>query len=435
MNLSSFRRVLSLDIGQLWLASIVSNALFYVFHVIVGRSLGPKDYSLFGALMGLLYLAGALSSSVQVSVAKLVAEARASGNRADEPLLISTALFQMALLSGTILVAFSLASPLIGGYLHSETITPILITGLALFALLLLPVLSGALQGAQRFAPLALFLLISAAGRLLFGLGALRLDMGVNGALSGVGIASVLTVVVGLAAVRPARAVSFGVLPTDTMLKLLLPTVVASLALSIPTTVDVIIVRNLFSGTEAGLYTAAAVLGRAVLFLAMPVVLILFPKFAEDWTVGSFAQGLLYRGLALTALLSGVAAVALAVAPRLALTLFVGSQYNDAANIVPIYAGAMFCFSLVIVFLYYHLAIGQMSYVYVVLVPHIVLELAFLYVFHQSLTQVALVLLIANASLLGWSALSAKTLQSKPRSTERLVEHIVPASEPWRSQS
>lgn len=87
------------------------------------------------------------------------------------------------------------------------------------------------------------------------------------------------------------------------------------MAILIPTSADVVIVRHFFSPFDAGLYTAASILGRIVLFLPMAVSLVLFPKFVHNWTLGDSSRGLLYRGLGLTALLSGAVCSVFALLP------------------------------------------------------------------------------------------------------------------------
>ena len=174
---------------------------------------------------------------------------------------------------------------------------------------------------------------------------------------------------------------------------------IGSLAIFIPTSADVVIVRHFFSPVDAGLYTAASILGRIVLFLPMAVSLVLFPKIVHHWALGNSTSGLLYRGLGLTALLSGAVSLVFILLPKFTLNVALGGDYDGAEDLVPLYAGAMFLFSLAVVFLYYHLATGQTAYLYLLLLPHIVLELALIYVLNQSLTQVILVLLSVNASL------------------------------------
>lgn len=400
MKLAFFKQHrLVLEIGQVWVAAMVANLLLYLFLLIVGRSLGPKDYSLLGSLFGIVYLTSALPNAVQVSMAKFVAGSKASVSGADTAVLVTAALLRVFILGGGFFVVFSLASPFIGSYLHSDSVVPILTTGVLIFVSLLIPVVLGALQGAQRFHLFASILLLYAGARLVFGVAALGMKLGITGVLAAVSLSTLLTTAMGLAMVRPSIRVSLTGLGAGGFTKVLTPALIGTVAFALPGSADVVIVRHFFSAGEAGLYTGASVLGRVVLFLPMAVSTVLFPKIARDWALGNTGRGLLYRGLGLTTLLSGGVCLAFVLLPGLALSLFFGNEYMGAQGLVPLYAAAMFLFSLSIVFLHYHLATGQTAYFYLLLLPHLVLEVALIYIFHQSLTHVLLALLSVNISL------------------------------------
>ena len=413
MKVAIQRHRLLFEIGQVWIAASLANLLFYLFHLVVGRSLDPEDYGLFGALFGIVYLSGALANGVRFSVARFVATSHAGAGMGDAGMVVSSALLQMVVLGSGFVVAFSLASPFIGSYLHSNSTTPILVTGVLIFLFILTPVTQGALQGSQRFAVFASTLLLHAGSRLVFGLAALSMGFGITGVLVAISLSSLLTIAAGLGVIRPPLTISLRGAPVRTFAKVLMPTMIGSLAISFPTAADVVIVRHFFEPQEAGLYTAAAILGRVVLFLPMAVSMVLFPKITRDWTLGNSGRALLYRGLGLTALLSGIVTLGFILFPRIAITTFLGEQYTDGQDLVPTYAAAMFLFSLAVVFLYYNLATAQMAYLYFLLLPHIVLELALLYMFHSSLNQMILVLLSINASLVFSSTVYTMALRPK----------------------
>lgn len=224
MKLGTLNRRLSIEMGQVWVATILANALLYSFHLIVGRNLSPQDYGLFGALLGIVYIASALSNGVRISPARLVAHSKVGGDAANAGLLVTSALFQMSILAVGVLLAFSLASSLIGSYLHSTSLTPVITTGIVVFASLFMPVTQGALQGGQRFPLYSGALLLNASSRLLLGGAALGLKLGITGVLAAIGLASLLTTALGLAVIRPSGSVSLKVLPVGTFARVLIPT-------------------------------------------------------------------------------------------------------------------------------------------------------------------------------------------------------------------
>ena len=215
MKLATLNPRLLVQLGQVWVATVLANALLYVFHVAVGRSLSPADYGLFGALFGIIYLSGALSNGVRVSIAKFVANSGEENGGTGTGPLVTSAMLQMLLLAGAILLAFGLATPLIRSYLHSGSLAPIIATGVVVGVSILMPVTQGALQGAQRFRFFAGNLLVNASSRLLLGLAALGLKLGITGVLAAIGVASLLATALGLAMIRPPATVSLKALPIE----------------------------------------------------------------------------------------------------------------------------------------------------------------------------------------------------------------------------
>ncbi|HXG36422.1 MAG TPA: hypothetical protein VNL15_05585, partial [Dehalococcoidia bacterium] len=181
-----------------------------------------------------------------------------------------------------------------------------------------------------------------------------------------------------------------------------------------PTSADVLIARHFFSPHEAGLYAGVATLGRIILFLPASISLVLFPKIAHDSAKGGSGQGFLRTGLGLTFVLSGSATLLFLLAPRLVLRTALGGEYVGADNLLPLYAIASFLFSLVIFLLYFHLARRQFSYLYLVLLPHIVAEFLLPYAFHSSAEQLAGVLIFVNMSLLVFSLAFTRLSQEGP---------------------
>ena len=415
MKLISTKPRLVIDVGQVWVAAMTANVLLYLFQLMVGRNMAPEEYGLFGALFGLVFLAAALSNGIQVSIAKFVSETLVARNTVAIGLLTGTAMIQVVVLAVVGFAIFAAFSPLIGSYLRTDSLTPVFLNGGVVAVSLALPVVRGVFQGSQRFPVFSLTQLLAAGTRLALGAGALMLNLGLNDLLLAAGLSSLLAAAIGMAFIRAPVRISFASLPVSTMIKILVPTTIGALAINLQTSADVVIVRNLFSASESGLYAGVSVLGRAVIFLPMSVSIVLFPKFASE-------MALLIKGRrAGTFVLSGVTCALLVVFPKLALTSFLGGGYADGASLVPLYAAAMFLFSLSVVFLYYHLAAERRAYLYLLLLPHLAAELGLIYVFHQSLTQVVLVLLFVNLSLVTVSAVYTRVANSYGSADPRLA--------------
>ncbi len=396
-------RRLLFEFGVVWTGGTLANILFYLYQVMVGRRLGPEEFGLFTALFGVVYLASGLMQAIQATTARLVAEDEARGRGLAGRDLVVPALLRVSLLGLGTLVVFTAMSPWIASYVKTGAATPVAVTGLIIFVMLALPVAHGALQGLQHFALYSGVTLLHAGTRL--GLGALALGMkwGTLGVLGAAGGASVITASVAIAAIRPSFKVSMRRGPSRGALSVLIPALIAAVAVIFPGSVDVIMVRHFFSPMDSGLYSGTATLGKIVLFLPAAACTVLFPKFAADSIHGTRDPSLLFKGLIGTAALAGVVAAVFGLLPGTSLSLLLGDGYAGAQGLVAAYAASMFVFSLTLIVANYHLARGGHTYFYLILLPHLVAIVALIYAFHQSLLEVVLVSLTVNCSLAGAS--------------------------------
>ena len=383
------------QVGQVWAASMAANILLYLFQVMVGRRLAPTEFGEFAALFGIVYLAGAASNAIQTSVARTVA----SSDDGAVPAISAGAIRNTLPVAVCLIILGALLAPVAGPFLHIDDPLALAPVGAILALAMLAPVMQGALLGEQRFAWFSTSLVGGAAVRLLVGWTALGLGAGATGALWAVAAGLAACFVVGLVIIRPRVANKrVDVQRARGTPGLLFPSILAFLAISVPASADVLAVRHLFPAHDAGLYGGVALMGRIVLFLPLAVSLVLFPRIARDASENSGRRHLL-PALLITGLLSGSAAVVFFLAPGVALDVTLGGSYSEASSLLPIYTGAMFFFSLAVVFVYYHLARAGVAYVYLVLLPHVAVQAALPYVLHDSLSQVAWLIAATNLSL------------------------------------
>jgi len=177
----------------------------------------------------------------------------------------------------------------------------------SLFTALVLDVVLGLQQGLQKFRALGISGYLTSQGlKVVLGVGFVLVGWGLSGAVGALFASTAIATVVGLVLVRKPLAGrakgpgqhSGGIGP------ILLPTLILAIFLSMPTSIDVLLVTHYFGGEEAGLYNAMATVGKVVIFLPMAVSFILLPKATEANTLGRDTRKILYRSLGLVFLLS-----------------------------------------------------------------------------------------------------------------------------------
>jgi O-antigen/teichoic acid export membrane protein len=384
----------------MFVGAIVACACNYFYQIYVGRALGPEAYGAFCALFSIYYLYFVFSGTFQAVTARFISKFNAIGDINSIGIFSIELIRKMALMGSFGFIIFWLTSPIIADFLNLRSTTEVIFLGTAILFSSLLPVTSGMLQGLQMFNSLALVNILTFAPKLIFGILLVKLGYGISGAIGAVAL--------GLAV-----AFLFSIIPLRIYLKnnqknhsskfremylYSLPAVLIMMCLAVPSNVDVILAKHYLTSTNAGLYAAAAVLGKIVLFLASSIPVVMFPKVTELNALGIKSKPLLNKCLICSGLLSGSATVLFVGFPSLIGSIF-GIGYADAYPIIKIYAITMFFVSLIWVIAQYCLATNYLNYSYI-LFFFTFLEIVAISIFHDSIMQMAQILMIANIIIL-----------------------------------
>lgn len=291
-------------------ALMLVNVSAYVVTVAAARGLSKDAYGSLVALLGLLLVGSVPGIAMQAVVARTVAAHRSSAG----------ALLRRCLLLGLAATAVaSAAAPLLAVFLHTGVL------GVLLVAVQLAPfaVLSGAmgvLQGSERFAALALLILAQAAGRLA-GIVPLLLGGTTDGVLLALTLGTVAAAAFAVAVVGlPVRGPSFGV-------REVVHATSGLLALLVLANLDVLLARNVLSGSQSGRYAVGAVLSKAAFWLPQAVAVVVFPRLSDP--VGG--RALLRRSVLLVSALGAVEVLGCLLLARPVLELTFGTTYGSLA--------------------------------------------------------------------------------------------------------
>lgn len=122
-------------------------------------------------------------------------------------------------------------------------------------------------------------------------------------------------------------------------------------------TEDMIVVQKYFS-SDMGLYGAAGMIGRALVFLVAPMTYVMFPKIVQS-AAREEKTSVMWQALGVTALLGVASAGFVTLFPKLPLQIIQGSKYLGAAPLVPWFAWCMLPLTLASVLLNNLLARGH----------------------------------------------------------------------------
>ena len=409
----------------LFLAVTVANASNYIFHVSISRFLGPSDYGALGAVLGILTILSIPFSAIQAAVARRSARDRAESTKrfSERQESLGGTLGAALKLGLAISVALAALSPLATSYLHLESALIGLTMAVYVLPAILLAVGRGALQGELRFKELAIASVLPVLVRLGAGIPIVAAGGGVFGATAVTvlgDIGGVIFVLFVLARKGRLR-LDFGTLVRP-FVKEVAPVAFALLAMWVLIEVDLVMARHYLGRLEAGSYSAAGLLARAVLFLPGAVSLVALPHFSEDRGRGREA----YRWLLISCVavigLGSAAALVLGLANDFFVATTFGADFQGAGDFLPVLSLAMVALGVANLVVFFHVAAE--SRVFHLLWIAVALEVAAIALFHESGQVISSIVLGISVPVAVIGFLTARSVALTPRARSMLPPEL-----------
>jgi len=395
--------------GVLMLVGVAAvNVGNYVFHLVAARDLGPSDYGDLVALLTLSALLGLPLAALQVVVGRVVAHLTALGRHHEVHVLNRRAAVVTAGFALAATLVLVVLTPLLQRVLSISSATAVVLMAALTVPAALTPIVWGVAQGLQRFTLLAASMAGGTAIRVLalfaFVVVGLSTPLAVTATLIGM-LASLTLPSVLLRSWFRRDAPDAGGEARPRLLTGFAPAAVALLAFTSLTQSDVLAANATFSDTASGIYGAASLIGRVILYLPTAIVAVLLPKVAARAAANRSTRDILGLSLLITLLFCVAAAVIYAAAPDLIVRIAFGSKYDGAASLLVPFAVAMTILALLNVLLYYHLGRGEGLFSWVLGCGAVAQIVAFA-LFHQSprwligdTIAVAFLVLVAHESV------------------------------------
>lgn len=382
------------------IGSLAAGAANYLYHLIMGRILGPTNYGLLESLISLLYLLGIPTASISLVVVKYISYFKGQkrwGAIGKFYLRLSQNLFHYGLIG---IVGFLLVMPFIARFLHLDSPLILLVIG----AIGLLSVYSGinraVLQGLSRFAIFNGSLVIEAVGKLIFSLLLVIIGYQVNGAIAGI----LLGVILGYFFSRFFVGHEVAVvdlkenLGRKAIIRYLGPVVITMFSFTSLFTADVIFARHFLAGYEAGLYAASSTLAKIIYFTTGPIAMALFPLVSEHQSRGKKHHHLFLQSLFLVGFAGGGLVIFYALFANHLVNILFGQKFLEAASYLWLFAIFISFYSLSFLGVNYYLSLGRTAAV-ALAATAAVSQIALIVLFHQTLFQIVFVSLLVSGLL------------------------------------
>jgi len=380
--------------------TIVVGLLGYVFQVLMGRMLSTEEYGLFIAMMALFNWFATPLNTLMMVISRKISEYLSRQDSGSITHFYYSINKRTAIVGTLILGVYLFLATQIQFYLKAPSIIPVYLLGLLLFFTFLPIINNGFLQGLQRFIWLSATSSLTILLKIIFSAVLVWLGYGIAGALGGTILAIIAGFLITYGALYRTLAEGRG-LPFQTehlSIKPALPVMAANVAFATMTQLDIVLVNYYFPAHEAGLYAAASVLGKAVMYLPGGIVMALFPMVAENHARSQSSLHLLLQAVGLTIFLSGAGAVFYFMFGEGIIALLYGEDYRSAGDVLKFYGFAILPMALVMVAEYFLIAKGRVlfAYLFVLFAP---LQLIAVHFFHDSLQMVVAVMGVSGLML------------------------------------
>jgi O-antigen/teichoic acid export membrane protein len=310
-------------------ALMAANVASYLLAVLGGRELTPADYGFFGSLLSVLLVAGVPALAVQAVVARRTAVAE----------IDLTGALRVGAVTGGISACVGLVlTPALAVFLHAGShALGLVVIMVSLVPLNVLAAIQGRLQGREKFAGLAVLVLLIGAGRLLGGVVPLVLHAGSTVVMVGIalGVTAAATIGVRMAWVERAAGGGHTTAVAAARLRAEVGSAILAMgALLLLSNLDLLLGRHVLPSTVSGRYAAGNVIAKVAFWLPQAVALAVLPRLAR----GAGRVKAMREALLLTAALAGVIVVVAAVAGVLVTRLAFGPRYASIGGVAWLFA-------------------------------------------------------------------------------------------------
>lgn len=372
------------------------NVINYIYHVVMGRLLGPAEYGELAAFFSLIGLLSVIPLSFGTVIIKFVASSKDDHQVAAYLKWFTKPVLLIALL---LALGTALSSNYLATYLNTPHSTGILIIAFSFLFGLPSYLYRSVLQGLIKFNLVVISLISETGMKLVAGAVFVFLGFGVMGAMTGLLFSVITGWIVSFVFLKKYRKIETqGEVHTKSIFAFTLPVLVQTAAMTSIMSVDLVLVKHFFSSFDAGIYAAVATLGKIILFASAPVATVMFPLVTRRFAKKENYVGMFLLSIGLTVLVVVGVIFLYYLFPYFVMSLLYGDKYFSGVDLLVPYAIYTGLISLSGLFINLFLSVNHNK---IVILPLFgaVLQLIGINLFHQTISQVVWVS-IAVAALL-----------------------------------
>lgn len=351
-----------------FIGSIVSSALSYLYYPIMARILPFDQFGEVQTLVSLLTQVSLIFSAINIVAVVLIASSKIDKRREHFILELQKLMVYVTVVLGLVAIV---VSPLIKDFFHFESVWPLISIIVTFILMVPLVFWNAYLQGKEQFGAMSVVSILGAAGKLVFAVIFVLLGFGALGAALGLLIGQIVTnIFCGKRYDVPRLKQLFKEkLPNWQLLRLELGytvmVVVVSLSVTLLYSGDILLIKHYFSPEQAGIYAGIASIARIIFFLTLSFAVVLLPAVHSQPKV---REKTLKRSFIMVIVLGSLTALVFWLFAPQIVTLLVGARYADYAYLLPELSLAVLLISIANLLFYYMLSVRNVLSLFISLI-------------------------------------------------------------------
>ena len=406
------------DGGILFIASILGGVSNYLYNIIIGRMLGPANYSEVTSLMSVLLIAAVPSGTVQTVVTKFTAKYNAHNEQYKIQRLIKSVSSRLSIAGVIFFGIFVSCSRLISDFIKIESIFPVIFLGIILIPSAVTPVYRGALQGMQKYFDYSVSGMVEVFAKLIFGVILVYFGFRTSGAVLGFSLAGIMALLFTKMQLKDIlnnnikTAVIYDGKVLTELYKYSKSVMLNILCFTILTNSSMILVKHYFLPEQAGIYASAEIISKIVMFLTGIIPIMIFPKAAALHAKNMDSNRILLKSIALVFTVGVLFILGSFLFGSFIMYLFFGNEYSGSSVFLGPLSIVMTMYSLYNIMSIYQLSVNSFKFIYGTIIL-VLLQIGLITMFHRTLEQVILIMIISSTLIVLYNLYCAVSGEEK----------------------
>ena len=364
----------------------------------MGRLLGPSEYGIFTSIISLLFITSIITGSIQTTSAKYASIYFAQEDNNKIKIFYNLITKRILVISLIIFVLILVFLNKLRLFLKLDSIYPLIFFLVIVIIGILISINRGTLQGIKRFKSLGINMTFEVILKFILGIILVYFGLKTNGAMLGFMVASILAYLIIFLPLKDIlrkgdEDTSIKGIDLKRFYKNISLILLSTIFFSLLAYTDIILVKHFFSSYDTGVYSAAAQIGKIILFFPAAVGVVVFPRLSEKHTKKENTFNTLLKGMAIISFISIIFLIIYFFFPEIVLKIFYGSKFLLASELVFEYGIFMAFVSLISLQIFYFISIGKywyLIYLFIILVEQITL----IWLYHDNLITILIILII-----------------------------------------